>query len=117
VWEYVGGHVGIAGNERVDTIASDFALGKKVELYSGSLSSYDVDVKNINFDAAQVKTKSASKERSKAKAYSYISKVDGKVLVHKTWVECEARVKGKTARFKKSLSSEDEAAIIKDFSK
>lgn len=117
VWEYVGGHVGIAGNERVDAIASDFALGKKVELYSGPQSGYGIDVKNIDFDAALVKTKSAGKERSKAKAYSYISKVDGKVLVHKTWAECEARVKGKTARFKKSLSKEDEAKIIAEFSK
>ena len=116
LWEYVGGHVGIVGNERVDAIASDFALGKKVTLYSGALSGYSIDIKNINFDAAQVKTKSASKERSKAKAFSYISKVDGKVIVHKTWAECEARVKGKVARYKKSLSKEDEAAIIKEFS-
>ncbi len=116
VWEYVGGHVGVAGNERVDTIASDFAEGKKVELYAGPLSGYSIDVANIDFDAALVKTKSASKERSKAKAYSYVSKVDGKVLVHKTWAECEARVKGKTARYKKSLSPEDETEIIKDFS-
>ncbi len=116
VWEYVGGHVGVAGNERVDTIASDFAIGKKVQLYAGPVSGYGIDVSNIDFDAALVKTKSATKERSKSKAYSYISKVDGKVLVHKTWAECEARVKGKTARFKKSLSQEDEANIIKEFS-
>jgi ribonuclease HI len=116
VWEYVGGHVGVAGNERVDTIASDFALGKKVELYAGPISGYKVDIANINFDTALVKTKSVSKERSKAKAFSYVSKVDGKVMTHKTWAECEARVKGKTARFKKALSQEDEANIIKEFS-
>lgn len=115
-WVYVGGHVGVAGNERVDSIASDFAEGKKVTLYSGALSGYAVDVKNINFDEVQAKAKSATKERSKLKAYSYVSKVDDKVLVHKTWGQCEARVKGKAARFKKALSPEDEAKIIKEFS-
>jgi len=50
VWEYVGGHVGIEGNERVDSIASDLALGKKVELYVGPINGYLIDVQNINFE-------------------------------------------------------------------
>src|SRR3972149_9838624 len=32
-WHYVGGHVGVAGNERCDEIADAKALGKKVDLY------------------------------------------------------------------------------------
>ena len=76
-----------------------------------------IDIENINLDESLKKEKSASKTRSKAKAYSYVSLVDGKVLVHKTWAECEARVKGKAARFKKALSVEEEAEIIKEFSK
>ncbi|HEV8666521.1 MAG TPA: ribonuclease HI [Candidatus Paceibacterota bacterium] len=116
VWQYVGGHVGIEGNERVDSIASDFALGEKVELYNGPLNGYLVNVKNITFDKTLVKQKSASKERSKLKAYSYVSVVGGVIEKHKTWAECEARVKSKAARFKKALSEEDEAAIVKEFS-
>jgi ribonuclease HI len=115
-WRYVGGHVGVAGNERVDTIASDFAEHKKVELYSGPRSAYVIDIANLGRDEGLHKEKSASKARSKAKAYSYVSKVDGKIMTHKTWSECEARVKGKTARYKKALSPEDEATVIKEFS-
>jgi ribonuclease HI len=116
-WQYVGGHVGIAGNERVDTIASDFAEGKEVKLYKSSRANYTIDIANINFDEAKQKVKSASSSRSKAKAYSYVSLVDDKVLVHKSWAECEARVKGKPARFKKALNAEEEKQIIAEFSK
>ncbi len=116
-WHYVGGHVGIAGNERVDQIASDLAEGKKVELHSGKIKGYTVDVSNLKHDSAKQALKSASSSRSKAKAYSYISLVDGKVLTHKTWAECEARVKGKSARFKKALTQEEEKEIIASFSK
>jgi ribonuclease HI len=115
VWEYVGGHVGIEGNERVDSIASDFALGEKVDLYTGPINGYLIDVKNIKFDETLVKAKSDTKARSKLKAYSYVSVVGGVIVKHKTWAECEARVRGKAARFKKALSAEDEAAIVKDF--
>jgi ribonuclease HI len=117
VWQYVGGHVGIQGNERVDNIASDFALGKKVDLYVGQRNGYLVDVQNIKFDETLVKEKSETKARSKLKAYSYVSVIGGIIVKHKTWAECEARVKGKAARFKKSLSQEDETEIVKDFLK
>ena len=115
-WQYVGGHVGVAGNERVDVIASDFATGVKVSLYSGTRSAYTIEIANLGHDEGLQRDKSALKERSKAKAYSYVSKVDGKVMTHKTWAECEARVRGKIARYKKALSAEDEAALIQEFS-
>lgn len=116
-WKYVGGHVGIAGNERVDRIASDFAEGKKVSLYDGPRAEYEIDFTNTAHDASLHEEKSASRARSKLAAHSYVSLVDGEVRVHKTWAECHARVKGKKARFKKAISAAEEAAIIKDFSK
>lgn len=115
-WEYVGGHVGIAGNERVDSIASELAVGNKVELFKGALDEYDVDITNLSHDAVAKEKKSSSKARS-GKAFSYISEVDGVVLVHKSWVECEARVKGRRARFKKALNPEEEALIVQEFSR
>ncbi len=116
-WQYVGGHVGVAGNERVDVIASDFAEGKQVALYAGSASTYGIDLMNLGVDDVKKKTRVSSGKHSKAKAYSYVSLVDGQIMVHRTWGECLARVNGKRARFKKALSKEDEQSIIAAFSK
>jgi ribonuclease HI len=115
-WEYVGGHVGIAGNERVDTIASEYALGNAVRLFKGPIEEYEVDIANLAHDAVLKDKKSSGKSRSGAKAFSYISEVGGVVLVHKSWRECEARVRGRRARFKKAISPADEAAIVAQFS-
>ncbi len=118
-WKYVGGHVGVAGNERCDQIATAFADDETIKLYTGALSSYPT--KNI-LDIAEnilLRTeKSQTKKRSGAKAYSYISAVGGVVEIHATWAECERRVKGvKGARYKKALSKEEEVTIIAEFSK
>lgn len=115
-WEYVGGHVGIAGNERVDTIASDYALGNEVALYKGKIEEYEVDITNLAHDAVLKDKKSSGKSHSSTRAFSYISEIGGVVLVHKSWPECEARVRGKRARFKKAISPADEASIIQEFS-
>src|SRR3989338_9200907 len=117
IWQYVGGHVGIAGNERVDSIASDFAEDKKVVLYHGGMESYGIDVSSLEVDALKAKAKSSTNTRSKAKAYSYISRVDGKIMTHKTWTQCAERVRGRSAKFKKALSPDEEKAIIAEFSK
>lgn len=114
-WKHVEGHVGIAGNERVDTIANSFARGKEVTLFDGGLKDYTIDLLNMKKDENSAMQKSKSK--SSTKAYSYVSMVDGKIESHKTWVECEVRVKGKKARFKKTVSKEDEENIIKEWLK
>ena len=116
-WNYVGGHIGIAGNERVDEIASEFAVGSVPKLFSGKLSVYvsahGVDIKNISSNGVTSTAKTDSKNRTRAKAYSYVSMVKGVIKIHSTWAECEKRVKGVSAtKFKKSLSASDEKAII-----
>lgn len=115
-WKYVGGHVGIAGNERVDIIASNCAEGKPVAFYNGPRNLYTVDVLNLDHNIEKASAKTSSRSHSKAKAYSYISEVDGLVKTHKTWSECEARVRGKKARYKKAISQEEEKKIIQQFS-
>ena len=116
-WEYVGGHVGILGNERCDHIATSFADGMKIKLYEGPLASYDLsNILDISFDQTKQTQKSANSAHSRAKAYSYVSMIQGVIETHHSWAECEKRVKGvKGARFKKALDSDGEARIIAEF--
>ncbi|MDE1988798.1 MAG: viroplasmin family protein [Patescibacteria group bacterium] len=42
--------------------------------------------------------------------------IDGIIMKHKSWEECEKRVKGKSgAKFKKALSAEEEEQIEKEW--
>lgn len=110
-WQLVKGHSGTEGNERCDVIATSFADNSPVVLYSGSRERYGVNISEIKQVAIEGK-----KSKSKSKAYSYISMVDGEIKVHKTWDECKARVNGASgAKYKKSASPEDEENIISEF--
>lgn len=115
-WMHVGGHVDIPGNERADEIATAFAENKNVHLFSGPRSAYRIDLAHIAHNEEKQKEKSAARAHSNQKAFSYVSKVNGNILVHKTWDECKKRVEGKKALYKKSVSADDEAAIMKNFS-
>jgi ribonuclease HI len=104
-WKYIGGHIGVLGNERCDHIATDFADGMKIKLYKGPIEDYDLpDILDMSHDEMSlVEKKSKSFHHSSAKAYSYVSMVDGVIETHHTWPECEKRVKGaRGAKYKKS---------------
>ena len=103
-WKLLPGHSGICGNERADEIAMNFAEGGKINLYSGLINKYGMDI---------LSRKKSSYVGNRKTPYSYLSFVDGKIAKHKTWGECEKRVKGKSgAKFRKTMSQEDEAKII-----
>ncbi len=111
-WHLLKGHSGIVGNERCDVIATAFADAvrdpqSEPQLFKGKVSEYPYDILKMESNGMPV---SSSKGK---KAYSYVSSIGGKVMIHKTWAECEARVKGeKRAKFKKALSERDEEHLI-----
>lgn len=116
-WKYVGGHIGIVGNERCDHIATDFADENDIKLYQGPLSEYDLpNILDISFDQEKSSSKKTDSSRARTKAYSYVSSIGGAIETHHTWAECEKRIKGlKGAKYKKSLDQADEMKIIEEF--
>lgn len=111
-FKYIPGHVGVAGNERCDTIATTFAREEDIELFTGSLSDYAVDILNIGINEAEQEKRKSTKKRT-GTAYSYLSLVEGKPMRHSTWAECEARVKGKSSvKYKKAFTEQEESDIL-----
>lgn len=107
-WKLLPGHSGILGNERCDKIATSFADKEKINLYSGSISDYPIKILPVIF--------SQKKQEKSGKAFSYVSKVSGIVKVHKSWKECEDRVRGqKGAKYRKVFSPDEEKALIDEF--
>jgi len=102
-WEHVRGHAGHALNERCDEIASSFARGKIPQLRTGE------------GDGGPVPKPRASRTRGIAYPL-YASLVDGELQVHRSWAECERRVKGISgARHKKARTPEELAAALESW--
>ncbi|MEK7661966.1 MAG: ribonuclease HI [Patescibacteria group bacterium] len=116
-WGHVHGHAGIPGNERVDFIATLCAKEKQFKtqrFFDGPITKYPFDI----FSLKESKKRPVSKRGSSGgkTAYSYLSLVNGVLVSHKTWTECEKRVKGVSgAKFKKALSKEDEEKIKREW--
>ena len=111
-WVYVAGHTGVCGNERCDEIATAYADGKEIKLFNGKLPDYEIDLSCIKTDVVR-----KSSKKNSGPAYSYLSLVNGKFNIDKTWAECEKRVKGikGNVKFKKALSPSDEKEIKKEW--
>ena len=116
-WNKVKGHDGEVLNERADHIATSFASGEPVPLFKGARNEYQSIMDEEEARAKKANTGAKKKSsKSSGPAYSYVSMIDGKIETHKTWSQCEARVRGaKGARFKKAMSAADEKDIIAEF--
>jgi len=108
----VRGHVGVAGNERVDDIARLLAEGTNVKLYRGTISGYSDQ--NILIIPTKEEQESIAKKSSKksGKAFKYLALIDGALEEFDTWKECEARTTGRKSKFKKALSPEHRDEIL-----
>lgn len=132
-FEHVRGHAGIWGNERCDMIATSFASGKKIDLFHGKLSEYDdrilskqkqssASVKKQGTIAVSSTPKSSSSEKGKygkgsGKAYSYVAQVNGKVYTFEDWESCKTAVYGRSAKYKKVFSAQDEKKLMDEWKK
>lgn len=116
-WEHVRGHVGIWGNERCDTIATSFSGGSPEKLYSGSLDQYNQNVLQVSQGVSSKKPKSSVSSKKTGKAYSYVSLVGGVIEIHSNWEECNRRVTGKNAKFKKVFSEQEEKKLIEEWNR
>lgn len=106
-WNYVPGHAGVPGNERCDVIAVGYYNKNPEELYRGKLSQYTIpNILDVSIDEKLMQQKKSS-SKSSGTPYAYVSLVDGVFMQHTTWAECEARVKGVKAKFKKVFSADE----------
>lgn len=117
-WDLLKGHVGVPGNERCDEIATSFADKEKINLYKGDAKKYPINLAVVSGSKIKKEVSLEKKIRAKQKAFSYVSLVNGEVKIHKTWSDCEARVRGVSgAKFKKAVSKEDEQSVMREFGK
>ncbi|HEX4049065.1 MAG TPA: ribonuclease HI [Elusimicrobiota bacterium] len=113
-WRWVRGHDGHDANERCDEIAVSFSRRRPVELYAGPLLSYPHGSLAPSESAPLPERKAAAgKAGAPAGPATYLSVLDGKLERHATWKECEARVKGRPAKFKKVRSADEERSALK----
>jgi len=114
-WNHVDGHSGISGNERCDEIATAFADNEKIKLFLGKKLDYKINLKDlVGLDIKKTHSKNKNK---KMPAYSYLSLVDGVFKKHKTWAECEKRVKGIKGgvKYKKAGNELEEKQIMTEW--
>lgn len=113
-WRWVRGHDGHDANERCDAIAVSYSRRNPVELYTGPLLGYPYGSLLPSEAKPLPQRKKASVRRAEPSGpATYLSLLDGKLERHATWKECEARVKGRPAKFKKVRSADEERAALK----
>jgi ribonuclease HI len=129
-FEHVKGHSGIWGNERCDMIATSFASKTNINLFHGKLTDYDSRIldKTVSYSkkyptltlpyirerVIQVSQKTKPIKKS-GKAYSYVAQVNGNVYTFEDWDSCKAAVYGRSAKYKKVFSEQEEQILKKEW--
>lgn len=112
-WRWVRGHDGHDANERCDELAVALSRGRPFELYDGPLLKYPYGSLAPSEHQPLPDLPKSRKTGDATGPATYLSLLDGKVERHATWKECEARVKGRPAKFKKVRSSDEEQAVLR----
>lgn len=115
-WRWVRGHDGHDANERCDEIAVSFSKRWPIELYDGPLLEYphgSLAPSEAKPLPEKKKSSGGGKKAAPSGPAAYLSLLDGKLERHSTWKDCEARVKGRPAKFKKVRSADEERATLK----
>ena len=97
----VKGHASVPGNERADGIATAFADGSEPELFDGDRSDYDVSL-----DPTPQYLENSP---------LYFSNIDGEVMSHESWPDCQARVSGESAQYKKVRTVAERDELLADW--
>jgi ribonuclease HI len=104
-WQYIPAHSGFFGNERVDQIGVDYTQGVEPDLYHGKLDTYPHREEVL---------KPRVQHASGGDYPAYLSYVAGELQRHKTWTDCEMRIKGQgRALYKKVKHALEEAETLK----
>lgn len=124
-WRYVKGHAGTPGNERCDAIGVAFAQGRSPSLYDGPVTAYEHDLARRPSSEARLSGEPRVPRAPRAPRAAgakrtgpavYLSLVGGRLERHRSWAECERRVKGKSgARYRKATSPDEESAILRSW--
>lgn len=123
-FEHVRGHSGIWGNERCDMIATSFAAKNPIELFDGSAKDYYPEIHSTEtikktytqYSGTTISTKKNTDTKSK-KAYSYVALVNGNIQTFRDWESCKKVVHGRSSKYKKVLSEQEEKKLIKEWEK
>lgn len=112
VWQFVRGHSGTPGNERCDELSRQCSQQLDPTCFEGPLEMYDINLYELPSAEELPSTKPGQK--NSPTATSYLSYIDQKLEEHKTWKECESRVKGRPgAKFKKVSSVQERQETLK----
>lgn len=113
-WRWVKGHAGHDANERCDELAVAAAKRKPYDLYEGPLLGYPYG-SLLPSEKKTLPARPKAGEKKDDRPGWYLSWLDGRLERHETWAQCEARVKGRPAKFKKVRSEEEADAAIRSW--